>query len=192
MIEELTPILESKIGRNACYLNGKIVFEEEDIIYRLSSVTDMQKRIGLSHYFSSKGCPILADETIIILSQLWCLTSQEKLKKFDKTKVRKIPPIRDIRIADYSREFYRFLETAIYEDYGEKAYQIAQSLFNQFDIIWPHEENVGIDKSGKIKIFDYVANVAATTEYLKDQNGNILCDFSKLNIRNPRLLPNLT
>lgn len=149
----------------------------------------MQKRIGLYHYFSSKNCPILAEETIIILSQLWCLTAQEKLKEFNRIRIKNIPPIRDIRIADYKRNFYRCLETAIYEDYGEKVYQTAQSLFDQFDIIWPHEKNVGIDKFGKIKIFDYVANVAATTEYLKDSFGNILCNFEELHIRNPRLLP---
>lgn len=136
---------KTKLGNEgfAISLITKLVFEEDEKIYRVSSLPTAFQRVALSEFFKSLGCDIFLPERIVFETS-WCaVTEQDKLREV------------------FSNSEEKALED-ICKCYPAQAKQI-KSLFEEYKIKWFNVNNYGVDKDGRVKIFDYIANVNWST-----------------------------
>lgn len=138
-------------------LQDKIVLEKENEIYKISPFREGLIRVGLIQFAEDHGIQIFLSEKIVQIEKGFCIV----------TKQEKIPEVFN-GITDEV-----FLEK-LSKEIEEEDFKKIQFLFDTFHIMWYGNKNSGRDKNGKIKIFDFIANVG-----LKEQTNNkyVLTNF---------------
>lgn len=133
-------------------IHDKVVFDNGDgRIIRVSPRHDGLLRVGISQYMEDNGIDCFLSEEIMDggLSPYFVVTVQKKI---------------DI-ISDESDEK---ILTKILPNYEEKKKEFIRDFFSKYKVQWfGSNNNCGIE-DGKIKIFDYIVNLA-----LVEHNGPI-------------------
>ena len=135
------------------HISSKIVFEEDQDIFRISSLINMAKRLLIIKLFESQGSQLFLPEEIVYFDNFCGVSKQHKLTK----------------LCNYS-------DKEIFDTLTEKEKEIIE----KYGFLWYGKGNSGFSNRGEIKIFDYIANLSVkqiknTFEFiLIDKGGNEL------------------
>lgn len=137
----------------------KAVFEENGKIIRVSSLPTTMERIAISQFFKKEGCDVFLSEKLIYKTP-WCgVTEQEKLPQIKNSPEEKA--LEEICVC-----------------YPEQASKIKE-MFRRYGFRWFSTNNYGVDGQGKVKVFDYIANMTWSSHrnFLVDGKGQEVFRF---------------
>lgn len=143
---------------------GKIILPSpvKGKIIKIDSRNETFKRIAFCREAEKRGIDLFVKPQIKIDTDFFIVTEEEQLCELwipedcDRIKIEKTPSIDQM-----SNSFEaKFITHRICSDYPEKFFQI-QKLFQEYKVGWFGINNVGLAQNGKIKIFDFVADIAA-------------------------------
>lgn len=135
-------------------LHGKFIWEEQGWIYRIDDPYAVKKRIALLTFAQQERLPgFLAPEEIVKTNNLFCMTKQAKLRKWN--------PPSPLEIDKFDCYGPDYIGAQIWQDYPADAERI-RKFFQHYGLGWVHSNNAGIGVDGKVKIFDYIDNFAIT------------------------------
>lgn len=134
------------------HIYGKYIIEEDGFIYRIYGWREGLEKLGLIKYFEEQGVHILLPEKQIAT----------KTKEIIFTKQKKITPIS----LKGDQECLSILKNQL----SQKEYEHMIEIFQKIGFMWyGGNRNCGKDEDGKIKIFDWIANISVTKRRGKPQ-----------------------
>lgn len=156
-------------------IHGKLVFcGEDNKIYRIGTRDEGFSRLAARKATSHWGVDseIFCKEEIIEETPYYIMTVQEKLELLD---FRKLPDsnITPLDFLGRGKEIPRKVTARIFSDYPDLDYDKAKQFFDDLRIGWFGSRNVGVNKEGKIQIFDFIGN------YSYNPNTDILIYFNQ-------------
>lgn len=144
------------------HISSKIVFEEGQDIFRISSLINMAKRLLIIKLFESQGSQLFLPEEVVYFDSFCGVSKQRKLTK----------------LCNYS-------DREIFDTLSRKEKEIIE----KYGFLWYGKGNSGFSDKGEIKIFDYIANLSVkqikkTFKFiLIDKGGNELVEINLQSFR---------
>lgn len=143
LLKELGPNLSSGLRLN---IYGKYICEIDGHIYRIYGQREGLEKLGLIKFFKEQGLSMFLEE-----KQLYTKTNEIVI-----TKQEKITPL-------FLNGGDKECLTILKEQISPEEYQRMVNIFNSIGFMWfGGNNNCGKDKNGKIKIYDWIANISYT------------------------------
>lgn len=143
---------------------GKLVFpsEKQGRIIKIDTRLEGLKRIALYKEAAKRGIDIFVKPRIRKETELFIIFEEDKMNELWISIECDKPTIMKMRSIDQMSDSFeaKFISYRIKTDYQNQFDQI-EDFFKEFHIGWFGLRNVGLDQYGKIKIFDYVANISS-------------------------------